>query len=136
MLCFIDQLHATQKRVQKKRKKRTYSLSRGSCCASLTLSDSDDEMDAADEYSKPLIKRLDASQVSADVLIPPALLRKYIAYARKYVSPRLSKEAATVLRDFYISLRKKYRSTDSTPITTRQVRTFLFTALLPLTLPY
>ncbi|KAJ1728241.1 hypothetical protein LPJ61_004140 [Coemansia biformis] len=37
--------------------------------------------------------------------IPPTLLRKYVAYARKYVQPRLSPEATSKLRDFYLELR-------------------------------
>ncbi|KAL1915308.1 uncharacterized protein VTP21DRAFT_6766 [Calcarisporiella thermophila] len=57
--------------------------------------------------------------------IPPALLRKYIAYARKYVHPRLSKDAAKVLQDFYLTLRSKHRSPDSTPITTRQLESMI-----------
>ncbi|KAJ2760628.1 DNA replication licensing factor mcm8, partial [Coemansia nantahalensis] len=53
--------------------------------------------------------------------IPPVLLRKYVAYARKYVHPRLSPEATAKLRDFYLELRRNHRSVDSTPITTRQL---------------
>ena len=30
--------------------------------------------------------------------VPPSLLRKYVAYARKYVQPRLSQAAARVLQ--------------------------------------
>lgn len=39
--------------------------------------------------------------------IPPSLLRKYIAYARKYAQPILTGEAAKVLQDFYLNLRLK-----------------------------
>ncbi|KAJ2781936.1 hypothetical protein H4R18_002577 [Coemansia javaensis] len=53
--------------------------------------------------------------------IPVPLLRKYVAYARKYVHPRLSAEARAKLRDFYLELRRTHRSVDSTPITTRQL---------------
>lgn len=31
--------------------------------------------------------------------VPPSLLRKYVAYARKYVQPRLSQPAARVLQE-------------------------------------
>ena len=49
-------------------------------------------------------------------IIPPDLLRKYIAYARKYVKPILSKEARDKIIQFYTQLRSK--STDSkSPIT-------------------
>ncbi|KAJ1966277.1 hypothetical protein GGI12_000182 [Dipsacomyces acuminosporus] len=54
-------------------------------------------------------------------VIPPLLLRKYVAYARKYVHPRLSPAATDRLRRFYLELRKNHRKIDSTPITTRQL---------------
>ncbi|KAJ2451307.1 DNA replication licensing factor mcm8 [Coemansia sp. RSA 2424] len=53
--------------------------------------------------------------------IPPLLLRKYVAYARKYVHPRLSPAATLKLKQFYLELRKGHRAVDSTPITTRQL---------------
>ncbi|KAJ1879732.1 DNA replication licensing factor mcm8, partial [Coemansia sp. S17] len=53
--------------------------------------------------------------------IPPALLRKYVAYARKYVHPRLSEAAKAKLKSFYLELRQGHRAIDSTPITTRQL---------------
>jgi DNA replicative helicase MCM subunit Mcm2 (Cdc46/Mcm family) len=37
---------------------------------------------------KSLLQRLDPSPIPADTLIPPLLVRKYIAYAKKYVSPK------------------------------------------------
>jgi len=57
--------------------------------------------------------------------IPAKLLRKYIAYAKKYVHPRLSEEAKEVLQDFYLKLRKEHQSADSTPITTRQLESMI-----------
>ncbi|KAJ1810048.1 DNA replication licensing factor mcm8, partial [Coemansia sp. RSA 2598] len=53
--------------------------------------------------------------------LPAGLLRKYVAYARKYVHPRLSAEATQRLKEFYLELRKSHRAIDSTPITTRQL---------------
>ncbi|KAJ2489626.1 DNA replication licensing factor mcm8 [Coemansia sp. RSA 2050] len=53
--------------------------------------------------------------------IPPALLRKYVAYARKYVHPTLSEEAKAKLKKFYLELRQGHQAVDSTPITTRQL---------------
>jgi len=49
-------------------------------------------------------------------LIHPRLLKKYIAYARKYVRPRLSEEAKAKIVDFYVSMRAKSEEPDS-PIT-------------------
>lgn len=72
---------------------------------------------------KPLATRLSISSHEQRNLdhIPHQLLRKYIAYARKYVKPRLSTAAKNVLRSFYLKLRSDHQSADSTPITTRQV---------------
>lgn len=57
--------------------------------------------------------------------IPPCLLRKYISYARQYVHPKLSPEAAQAIQDFYLSLRAQSHSPDSTPITTRQLESLI-----------
>nr|XP_037867101.1 DNA helicase MCM8 isoform X2 [Bombyx mori] len=55
--------------------------------------------------------------------LPLVLLRKYIAYAQRYVHPKLSKEAATALQEFYLELRHNHDADPSggTPITTRQL---------------
>jgi len=55
----------------------------------------------------------------------PILLRKYIAYARKYVCPKLTKGASKVIQDFYLSLRTNHRSSGGTPITTRQLESLI-----------
>jgi len=85
--------------------------------------------------------------------VPAHLLRQYISYARQYVHPTygasdarpsvsafltrtrgssrrggcasLSPAAATVLQDFYLELRTKNRTVDSTPITTRQLESMV-----------
>lgn len=57
--------------------------------------------------------------------IPACLLRKYISYARQYVHPILSPEAAQTLQDFYLSLRSQAHSADATPITTRQLESLI-----------
>jgi len=38
--------------------------------------------------------------------IDPDLLRKYIAYARKYVRPKLTKKAREMISEFYVTMRK------------------------------
>ncbi|KAJ0182473.1 hypothetical protein K1T71_001842 [Dendrolimus kikuchii] len=55
--------------------------------------------------------------------LPIELLRKYIAYGRRYVHPKLSTEAANALQHFYLELRHQHQgaSADGTPITTRQL---------------
>ncbi len=57
--------------------------------------------------------------------ILPELLRKYIAYARAWVHPRLSREAADVIQEFYLELREKYKTEETTPITTRQLESLV-----------
>lgn len=57
--------------------------------------------------------------------IPHQLLRKYIAYARKYVCPSLSNEASAIIQQFYLDLRKKHHTADSTPVTTRQLESLI-----------
>lgn len=57
--------------------------------------------------------------------VPHPILRKYIAYARKYVFPKLSEEACDVLQSFYLELRQRHQTSDSTPITTRQLESMI-----------
>ena len=61
--------------------------------------------------------------------IPLYFVRKFIAYARRYVHPRLSPEAAAVLQKKYLEMRSagegQQNSTDSIPITTRQLESLI-----------
>jgi replicative DNA helicase Mcm len=53
--------------------------------------------------------------------IDPETLRKYVAYARKNIKPKLTKEAAKVIEEYYISLRKLGKEKGAVPITPRQI---------------
>ncbi|XP_013135323.1 PREDICTED: DNA helicase MCM8-like [Papilio polytes] len=53
--------------------------------------------------------------------LPLVLLRKYIAYARRYVQPAISTAAADALRDFYLEMRHRLQTADGAPVTTRQL---------------
>ena len=54
--------------------------------------------------------------------IEPELLRKYIAYARKNVNPRLTDEANDILREFYVNTRNSNpEEQGAVPITARQL---------------
>ncbi|MEM3181345.1 MAG: minichromosome maintenance protein MCM [Candidatus Micrarchaeaceae archaeon] len=58
------------------------------------------------------------------VELPPIdadLLRKYVAYARKNVMPRLTKEASDRIAEYYTDLRKLGMKQGATPITPRQI---------------
>ena len=57
--------------------------------------------------------------------IPPVLMRKYIGYARKYVHPKLTPGAKSLLLKFYLDLRTMHRSDDTTPVTTRQLESLI-----------
>ncbi|XP_037128633.1 DNA helicase MCM8 [Syngnathus acus] len=73
----------------------------------------------------PLSERLQIPVGEAVDPIPASLLRKYISYARHYVHPTLSSEAAQTLQDFYLSLRFQSQAADTTPITTRQLESLI-----------
>lgn len=77
------------------------------------------------EIDLPLKDRLKKRPNENIVGVPPHLLRKYIAYARRYVSPKLTAEACKVIQDFYVELRQKYQTQDSTPITLRQLESLI-----------
>ncbi len=58
------------------------------------------------------------------VTLPPIdteLLRKYIAYARKNISPRLGEEASKRIQNYYVELRKAGMKSGAVPITPRQI---------------
>ncbi|MGC8572192.1 MAG: minichromosome maintenance protein MCM [Candidatus Micrarchaeia archaeon] len=53
--------------------------------------------------------------------IDTELLRKYIAYAKKNVMPRLSDEASQRIQEYYVELRRLGAKEGTTPITPRQI---------------
>ncbi|XP_046388865.1 DNA helicase MCM8 [Ischnura elegans] len=77
------------------------------------------------DIDRPLSERLKVNPNENLDVIPHQLLRKYIAYARKYVHPKVSPEAGEVLRRFYLKLREKHQGPDCTPVTTRQLESLI-----------
>ncbi|XP_078180015.1 minichromosome maintenance 8 isoform X3 [Carex rostrata] len=69
--------------------------------------------------------RLDPEKDKDFAPLPGPLLRKYITYARNFVFPRMSKPAADILQTFYMRLRDRNTSADSTPITARQLESLV-----------
>lgn len=67
-------------------------------------------VDDLEFLAKPLNEKLVLQPGEEFDPIPHPLLRKYVAYARKYIQPRLTTEASAILQEFYLTLRKKYRS--------------------------
>lgn len=60
--------------------------------------------------------------------LPAHLVRDYISYAREYCKPRLTAEAAAVLKDYFMQLRYPEnggRKQDTVPITTRQLEAMI-----------
>ncbi|KAL9993384.1 putative DNA helicase [Helianthus debilis subsp. tardiflorus] len=84
---------------------------------------------STDLYAKnnSLVSRLslDPRKDRDFVPLPGPLLRKYIAYARTYVFPRMSREAAKILQEFYLKLRDRNTSADGTPVTARQLESLV-----------
>ncbi|XP_059176311.1 DNA helicase MCM8-like [Physella acuta] len=77
------------------------------------------------ELEKSLSERLKSARSEETDNIPHQLLRKYVGYARKYVHPKIGPEAAAVIQEFYLKLRRQHQSRDSTPITTRQLESLI-----------
>ncbi|VEU39959.1 unnamed protein product [Pseudo-nitzschia multistriata] len=75
----------------------------------------------------PLEKRL-AWVTGFNEPLPAGLVKDYIAYAREYCKPKLTSEAAVILKEYYMTLRypangRHHR--DSVPITTRQLEALI-----------
>lgn len=75
--------------------------------------------------AQTLVERLTPEASEIVDPLPPQCLKKYIAYARRYVHPRLSREAALVLQKFYLELRAQHQTQDCVPITTRQLESMV-----------
>ncbi|KAL5111773.1 DNA helicase MCM8 [Taenia crassiceps] len=90
--------------------------------SSVTLDGSDNGANCAD---MPLENRLRIG-ISSRRLIPPYLLRKYITYARAYVHPRMTREAAQFIHEFYLNLRKRKKEEgDLFQVTIRQLESLI-----------
>ncbi|KAL5970189.1 DNA helicase MCM8 [Taenia solium] len=88
----------------------------------VTLVGSDRGANCAD---LPLENRLRIG-TSSRRLIPPQLLRKYITYARAYVHPRMTREAAQFIHEFYLKLRKRKKEEgDLFQVTIRQLESLI-----------
>lgn len=57
--------------------------------------------------------------------VTPIFLKKYIGYANRYVIPQLSPEAAEVIENFYVDLRKSAEGGAAVPITARQLESLV-----------
>eukprot|EP01065_Artemidia_motanka_P041305 TRINITY_DN5332_c1_g1_i1.p1 TRINITY_DN5332_c1_g1~~TRINITY_DN5332_c1_g1_i1.p1 ORF type:complete len:814 (+),score=229.03 TRINITY_DN5332_c1_g1_i1:406-2847(+) len=78
---------------------------------------------AAAEASEGLEARIQASV--PDTTADAALVRKYIAHARRVCAPRLTPEASAALKEYYLYLRGRNDSRDSVLTTTRQLESLI-----------
>ena len=66
--------------------------------------------------------KVQVDNISDRDIVNPQLLKKYISYARHTVFPKLSMQACSVLKDFYIALRENAcNSSNTLPITSRSL---------------
>ncbi|MFX1518441.1 MAG: minichromosome maintenance protein MCM [Promethearchaeota archaeon] len=80
----------------------------------------EEELDRA--IAAHILKLHKKSDEEIEAPISPTLLRKYIAYAKQRIHPRLTPEAAEKIEDFYLKLRKAGESANApVPITARQL---------------
>ena len=73
------------------------------------------------KQAETLLKRISLGPREQNDPVPAECVKRYIAYARKYVHPTLDEGAANALRTFYVELRKKHQTGNCIPITTRQL---------------
>ncbi|KAK9310540.1 hypothetical protein QLX08_000121 [Tetragonisca angustula] len=76
-----------------------------------------------DKFS--LRDRLTSSITENMNIIPQSILRKYISYARQYVKPKLTKEAAIILQNYYLELRKRNNKFSGLSICNRQLEAMI-----------
>jgi DNA helicase MCM8 len=81
---------------------------------------------AATGRQRPALSEYLKRRKPDDEPLPPQLLRKYIAYARQYVHPILTSEAATVIKSFYLGLRQQSAADPGAPpVTHRQLESLV-----------
>lgn len=80
----------------------------------------DEERDRA--LSDHVLRLHQLQAIAQDNIVPPDLLKKYISFARRYVFPRLTPQAAKRIQDFYLEMRMKSEGPDApVPISARQL---------------
>lgn len=58
-------------------------------------------------------------------VISESLLRHYISYARQKITPKITDEAAKVIQEFYLEMRKGHVIDETLPITTRHLESMI-----------
>lgn len=78
----------------------------------------DSDMDA--KMTEHIFEMRHFNEEKATPIIDPDLLKKYIAYAKAYCHPKLTKKAANKIREFYLQMRARGGEGAAVPITLRQ----------------
>ncbi|CAK9824086.1 DNA helicase MCM8 [Anthophora retusa] len=69
--------------------------------------------------------KLVSSVAKSKNIIPQSILRKYIAYARQYVKPKLTRKAATILQNYYLDLRANNNKFSGLSVCNRQLEAMI-----------
>ena len=70
--------------------------------------------------------RILSEEISQDVIISSNLIRKYVAYAKKNIKPKITREAVENIKKFYVRLRNTRQSdSDAIPMGARQLETLI-----------
>jgi DNA helicase MCM8 len=74
-----------------------------------------------------LIEKLKIGPLETIEPLSSNILQKYIYFAKQCVHPKLSKEAADLIKLYYLQMRDQYNNnrSDSTPVTTRQLESLI-----------
>ena len=81
-------------------------------------------------YIGELLKKEDYEKVEKELvedlpIIEKDLLQKYIAYAKMYITPIMTKEARDHLQNFYTNVRKLGKKSSTIPLTARQLEALI-----------
>ncbi|MBN2122587.1 ATP-binding protein [Candidatus Micrarchaeota archaeon] len=85
----------------------------------LDVLDEEKDQNLAEHILTSHIEAARGTYVEQEELLDKEILRKYIAYARRYVHPVLSDSAKDKIKEFYLDLRRRGKSSGSVPITPR-----------------
>lgn len=103
----------------------------GSFCKSTAIRSLDDGDPRGNSHeASALLERLSFSAKEKEIsLLSAPELRRYIAFCREHVHPRMGPEASSLLQSFYLELRQAHHSTtnedDLLPITTRHLEAMI-----------
>ncbi|XP_076629511.1 DNA helicase MCM8 [Colletes latitarsis] len=105
--------------------KHVMSVHTGSNTISKTQTSTSQCTDVSNVIISSLRDKLTASVNESINVIPQSVLRKYISYARQYVKPKLTKEAAAVLQNYYLELRSRNDKLDGLSVYNRQLEAMI-----------